>query len=297
MTSSPQLDVATDQGAVSAESSRSAESPPSREVVVGADGSTTGLAAVRWAAHEAAARGAPLRIVHAATYLCEPPAPGAAPPELPRARSILATAYTAARHAEPGMQVSTELVPDSPVATLLHACSDADLLVLGISTTGAADELVLASLTQRVAARSTQPVAVVPRTRSDGHRPGRADSAKERPVVAVRGLGDDGDDHAVISFAAAAARRTGRPLSVVDLRPGAAPADDDWAQELGDLEVNTTALPGADGVSLLRSVGPAPLLVLATGHTARFHRALDRRHRWLLRHCTCPMALVPPSAA
>jgi nucleotide-binding universal stress UspA family protein len=297
MTSSPQLDVATDQGAVSAESSRSAESPPSREVVVGADGSTTGLAAVRWAAHEAAARGAPLRIVHAATYLGEPPVPGAAPPELPRARSILATAYTAARHAEPGVRVSTDLVADSPATTLLRACSDADLLVLGISTTGAADELVLASLTQRVAARSTQPVAVVPRTRSDGHRAGRADSAKERPVVALRGLGDDRDDHAVINFAAAAARRTGRPLSVVDLRPGTAPGDDDWAEELGDLEVSTTALPGADGVNLLGSVGPAPLLVLATGHTARFHRALDRRHRWLLRHCTRPMALVPPTAA
>jgi nucleotide-binding universal stress UspA family protein len=297
MTSSPQLDVAADQGAVSAENSRSADGRPSRQVVVGADGSTTGLAAVRWAAHEAAARGAPLRIVHAATYLGEPPVPGAAPPELPRARSILATAYTAARHAESGVRVSTELVPDPPAATLLRACSDADLLVLGISTTGAADEFVLASLTQRVAARSTQPVAVVPRTRSDGHHPRRPDRAKQRPIVAVRGLGDAADDHAVISFAAAAARRTGRPLSVVDLRPGGVPADDDWAEEVGDLEVSTTALPGAAGVNLLGSVGPAPLLVLSTGHAARFHRALDRRHRWLLRHCTSPMALVPPSAA
>jgi nucleotide-binding universal stress UspA family protein len=259
-----------------------------REIVVGADGSTTSLVAVRWAAREAAARQAPLRIVHAATYLGEPPSPGAAPPELPRARSIVATAYTAARHAAPGTTVSAEIVPEAPVPTLLRAAEDAQLLVLGISTTGAPDELVLASLTQRIAARSPRPVAVVPRSRSN--------DVAGRPVVAVVGMGDPADDRAVVRVAADAARRTDHPLALVDLRPRGARAPDSWEDEVRDLEPRTTELPHGGGVDLLRAVGRAPLLVVPTGHVARFHRVLDRQHRWLLRHCTRPMALVPPAA-
>jgi nucleotide-binding universal stress UspA family protein len=256
------------------------------EVVVGVDGSRVALEAVRWAAVEAAARSAPLRIVHAATYLGEPATPEGAPPELPRARSILATAYTTARHASAGLAVSTELVTDPPAAALLHAGDAASLLVLGISTTGVADELVLASLTQRVCAQASRPVVVVPRA--------GAATASDRPVVAVLGPDEPADDAAVVSFAADTARRTGRTLTLLDLREGGT-SDDVWRETLGQLQVERTSLPHAAAVTILEEVCPTPLLVLSTGHAARFHR-LDRLHRWLLRHCTSPMALVPASA-
>ena len=56
-------DVVTDEG-------RSGTGdPPAREVLVGVDGSECGLGAVRWAALEAGRRNAPLRILHAASYL------------------------------------------------------------------------------------------------------------------------------------------------------------------------------------------------------------------------------------
>jgi len=61
------------------------------------------------------------------------------------------------------------------------------------------------------------------------------------------------------------------------------------------LQVERTSLPHAAAVTILEEVCPTPLLVLSTGHAARFHR-LDRLHRWLLRHCTSPMALVPGTA-
>jgi nucleotide-binding universal stress UspA family protein len=256
------------------------------EVVVGVDGSRVALEAVRWAALEAAARSAPLRIVHAATYLGEPDTPEGAPPELPRARSILATAFTTARHASAGLAVSTELVTDPPAVALLHAGDAASLLVLGISTTGVADELVLASLTQRVCAQASRPVVVVPRA--------GATTAPDRPVVAVLGPDDPADDVAVVSFAADTARRTGRTLTLLDLREGGT-SDDGWRETLGELRVERTPLPHAAAVTILEEVCPTPLLVLSTGHAARFHR-LDRLHRWLLRHCTSPMALVPTSA-
>src|SRR3954471_13342624 len=90
--------------------------PPTRAIVVGVDGTEVGLGAVRWAAQEAARRGAPLRILHAAPYLRHGGPAGAPSPELPRARSITAVAYTVARHTEPGVQSSTEVVSEDAVS-------------------------------------------------------------------------------------------------------------------------------------------------------------------------------------
>jgi len=258
-----------------------------RDVVVGVDGSEVALSAVRWAAREAAARGAPLRIVHAADYLGAPAAPGAAPPELPRARRIAGAAYTAARHAAPGLTATTEVVPGEAIPALLRAAVASQLLVLGISTTGAADELVMAPVAQRVASRSTQPVVVVPRSRPD--------AAGGRPVVAVLGMGAAADDEAVVVFAAASAARAGRSLTLLQMRRQDE-ADDAWADRLEDVQVQQVLMPGAPAVDLLGMACPTPLLVLSTGPSGRFHRGLDGLHRWLLRHCTSPMALVPTAA-
>ena len=35
-------------------------------------------------------------------------------------------------------------------------------------------------------------------------------------------------------------------------------------------------------------------MTLSAGHGGLLHRPLDGLHRWLLRHCTSPMAFVPP---
>jgi nucleotide-binding universal stress UspA family protein len=260
-------------------------------VVVGVDGSEVALGAVRWAAHEAAQRGSPLRIVHAAPYLGRRAAAGGPSPELPRARQITGAAFTVARHAEHDLSVTTEVVPGEPIASLQRAAAAGQLLVLGSSTTGAADEMVLASVTLRVAARSVPPVVVVPR-----HR-GAADTG--RPVVAVLGIGDADDDAAVAEFAAQAADRARSGLSVLQTRPSGRGASswaddpDQWRERFPDLEVAATSLPGASAGDVLSAACPAPLLVMSTGHGTLLHRSLDAPHRWLLRHCTSPMALVP----
>ena len=64
-----------------------------RAVVVGVDGSGIALSAVRWATREAQRRGAPLRIVHVASY-AERSAAGER-----RAASILTLAHTTAEKA------------------------------------------------------------------------------------------------------------------------------------------------------------------------------------------------------
>ncbi|HEX2074673.1 MAG TPA: universal stress protein [Geodermatophilus sp.] len=270
-----------------------ADDQQGRDVVVGADGSEVSLRAVRWAAEEAERRGAPLRIVHAAPYLSRPGVAGAPPPEQQRARRITAAAYTVARHTAPSVPASTEIVPGNPVSALLRAGESGQLLVLGIVTTGAADELVVAPVAQRIAAQSSRPVVVVPRRR------GPDDTA--RPLVAVVGLNEREDDEPVAAFAAEAARLQGRPLTVLNLRRHAQDTPDDWtldpaawAERFPGLEVRTQHLPGASASRLIGETCPTPLMILSAGHGGLLHRPLDSMHRWLLRHCTSPMAMLPP---
>jgi nucleotide-binding universal stress UspA family protein len=266
--------------------------PPGREVIVGVDGTEVGLNAVRWAAQEAARRDAPLLILHAAPYLGRSDPTGAPPPELPRARGITAVAYTVARRAQPRVQASTEVVPDEPIDVLLRAAVGGQLLVLGSSVTGAADEMVLANVAMRVASRSPAPVVVVPRRR--GHVEVR------RPVVAILGVGERADDEAVARFAAGAARRQGVPLSLLrtrspqhDLAASWVDDDDAWAERFPDLHVTRSDLPSARANQVLGAASPSPLMVMSAGHGTLLHRSMDGPHRWLMRHCTSPMALVP----
>lgn len=258
--------------------------PPA--VVVGSDGSPCALEAVRWATAEAARRGAPLRIVHAAPHLRA--AAPAGTPDLRAARRLTGTAYTLARHTDPAVVTTTEVVPDAPVRALLRAAEDAQLVVLGISTTGAVDELVLAPVAQHVVAGSPRPVVVVPRPRS------AADTG--RPLVAVLGLGEPADDEPVATEAAAAAVRLGTPLTVLHAggnRPGWTADPDEWAARFPDLDAMHTPLAGITGSRLVAAACPTPLLLLTAGRGGLLHRPLDGLHRWLLRHCTSPMQLMP----
>jgi nucleotide-binding universal stress UspA family protein len=256
-------------------------------VLVGVDGGECALAAVRWAAEEAERRDAPLRIVHAAPYVGRQNESGARSPELHRARRITGQGYTVARHTAAGVHAETEVVPGEPARVLLAEAPDADLVVLGIATTGAIDELIAAPVAQRVAARSGTPVVVVPRSRTavpDNH-----------PIAAVLGLGDPEDDDPVVEFAAAMARRSGAPLLVA--RPHgrrAGVADVDWADRYSDLDVEVQDVPSGTPHDLLKAVCPTPLMVLSAGHGNLLHRSLDGAHRYFLRHCTSPMALIPP---
>jgi nucleotide-binding universal stress UspA family protein len=90
-------------------------------VVVGLDGSPSGDAALDWAAAEAAARGLPLRIVHAHVGV---PGSGA------QGRRLLQAA--ADRVAGQVPDVETDLVAGPPVRVLLAAARDAALLVIGV---------------------------------------------------------------------------------------------------------------------------------------------------------------------
>ena len=92
--------------------------------------------------------------------------------------------------------------PATRSTRLLRAAAAGQLLVLGSSTTGAADEMVLATLAARVAGR-------LPRRRSSSSPAAAGRRPDGRPVVAILGVGDRADDEAVAEFAATAAQRFG----------------------------------------------------------------------------------------
>jgi nucleotide-binding universal stress UspA family protein len=109
---------------------RTPSAPP---VVVGVNGSSAGLAAVRLGAREAVARGRTLRVVHAFTWPDN--RPGGTPQGYASARrdasKIIDRAVAVAQRTTPGVRVSGALVDGLPTRVLLQQSRAAEMLILG----------------------------------------------------------------------------------------------------------------------------------------------------------------------
>ncbi|WP_018640328.1 universal stress protein [Parafrankia elaeagni] len=139
--------------------------PDRRPIVVGVDGSGPSQAAVRWAAAQAAARSAPLHLVHAYRINL---APSGVPlddyfyPTLRRdAERLLADVVTAEIDDEADIDVRQAAVDDSASRALLHASQDAQLLVVGTRGRGGFAELLLGSTAHQCVLHAACPVAVI----------------------------------------------------------------------------------------------------------------------------------------
>lgn len=182
----------------------------SHPVVVGFDGSESGSAAVDWAVREAALRGVPLRVVHAAPQLPGVPVPEPARDTLHRMGARTLVRVTAdLRDGHPDVDVRGEQADGPPAAALLTAAHDAGLLVVGARGSGGFDGLAVGSVALRVAAAAPCPVVLVP-------RPGPGAPADAGPAAQVV-LGFDAHRPAgdVADFALAAAEGRGAVLRVV----------------------------------------------------------------------------------
>lgn len=108
-------------------------------VVVGVDGSSASMAAVEWAARDAAIRKVPLTVVHVSlqpvlTTWPEVPGPGGVQQRQgAEERHIIDSAVAVARGATPGQptKVESELVTGVPVECLVDSSKTARLLVVG----------------------------------------------------------------------------------------------------------------------------------------------------------------------
>jgi nucleotide-binding universal stress UspA family protein len=123
-------------------------------VVVGYDGSTTSEAAVAFAAEQAAARGAVLRVIQAFKPATSPTVPDAD-------RKHLEEVVAGWRVKFPDLTIYAEAVVEHPVTALTAASGSAQLLVVGSRGRGALRGMLLGSVSQHLLRHSACSIAVV----------------------------------------------------------------------------------------------------------------------------------------
>ena len=135
------------------------------DIVVGVDGSEQSAAALRWAAGEASARGAPLVAVLVWDLFNQRHADGTrrVDPAYDERSADRALAHIVddALGAERGGAVVRRTVCDRPAPGLLAAADGADLLVVGARGLGGFRGLLLGSVSQQCLHHASGPIAVV----------------------------------------------------------------------------------------------------------------------------------------
>jgi len=276
----------------------------STRVIVGVDGSPHSRLALRWAADEAAHRGAALRIVHA----YGPGGPDETTSLQVRAHGerAVAAAVDEVRHRTPDVPVTAVAVRAGAAATLLAAAGPDDLLVVGHRARSELTALLAGSTCQQVAMHATASVTIV-----------RGRLEPDGPVV----VGYDGSTAAPAvldcAFAAAAARGCGL-IVLRAFRPGspAWPAEapppavynprttrlaiekeldhvvEPMADKYPDVPVQHVVMDGDAAQALADASRQARLVVVGTrGHGGFAGLLLGSVGLHLLHHADCPVLI------
>ncbi|WP_291407366.1 universal stress protein [Actinophytocola sp.] len=269
-------------------------------IVVAGVSTIYGRAVVRWAAAEAHARHAELRLVTAQ--------PAAAVPDryLPndvatahRAAAVRLLADLAGEMATgwPGVIVTTDLATGPPAAVLRAAAEEADLLVVGADDASPFTEAISGSVPGDLLTTSPCPLAVVPR------REWTASTALPASAPVVVALDESTISHAALAYGYAAAARTGRPLTVVrcvtagSFDQAAATAQARLLIAFGelypDVAVSTEVEPGDPRHVLVAASRRAALLVLGSRGRGRLASSLfGSVSRDLIRRSGCPVVIA-----
>jgi nucleotide-binding universal stress UspA family protein len=137
-----------------------------KPVVVGVDGSTAALHAVRWAAKEASARRLPLTLAHlhpdpAGRYPDEKVVAAMRPALQTQAKKWLHEAISVAREAAPDVEPQLELCVGDVVHGLVDLSANATVIVLGARGLGGFTGMLVGSTANSVVAGAACPVVVV----------------------------------------------------------------------------------------------------------------------------------------
>ncbi|MGO8871993.1 MAG: universal stress protein [Acidimicrobiales bacterium] len=139
-------------------------SPPSHQIVVGVDGSSSSLLALDWAIHQAELTDASLLVVMAWHW---PMSAGwglpSAPPSSPDtdAVSTLEEVLESARREHNDVIIESRVVEGHPSPVLIEASSGADLLVVGSRGRGEFAGMLLGSVSAHCVSQAACPVLVV----------------------------------------------------------------------------------------------------------------------------------------
>ncbi|MEU4312135.1 universal stress protein [Nocardia sp. NPDC024068] len=136
-------------------------------VVVGIDGSSVSLGALRWAARAAARYGVPLNLVYAVGAPIDfGPGLGVVAFDNQAMRAdgeaVCAAAEKLAREIAGELEISTVVVDPEPAPTLIERSRDARMVVVGTHGYGALGRGLLGSVSTALARHAHCPVAVIP---------------------------------------------------------------------------------------------------------------------------------------
>ena len=267
------------------------------QVVVGIDGSAAAEAAIKWAAAEAASRGAELKLVHAFAWpLFTVPlgASDTAPGLRAAANKIVQDSIELAKKFEPAVAVGGLRRNGFPSPVLIKASTEADLIVIGSRGLGVMLGAMVGSTSLDLVANAHCPVVVV--------RPDLAGDPGRRVVV-----GYDGSSASSIAldFGIDYARRHRLELRVVAAQPLATDevgiTHHDLEAEVhgreGGQDAELVQISGHPAAHLLRLSADANLIVLGSRGRGGFAgMLLGSVSQTVLHHADCPVAVIPAAA-
>lgn len=279
-------------------------------VVVGADGSEHGRAAVAWAASTAVAYGRPLTVLYAS-----PDAAGV-PMLFDQPSGVLGDAIEMVRTMDPGLEVRALQMPDSPVQSLLSAGRNADVIVLGSRGVEGFRGLLLGSTAMHVAPYAECPVVVVHSENEDGV-PFESDGEEGNPGQVVLGYDGSSASNRAAAFAFRHAQAIGSGVVAVSVEPGRGEPETEWiypedatpgsdtsafhspvivtAASFPDVPVSFVAGAGRPAEVLLAEARGAVLLVVGSrgsgGFTGLVMGSVTQK---VLAHAECPVAVLHP---
>ncbi|WP_406066880.1 universal stress protein [Streptomyces sp. NBC_01077] len=280
----------------------------SRPITVGVDGSEGSVAAVDWAADEAALRGDGLRLVYATRWaehqlgamkVSHEDRAGAA-------EGVLAATERRVGSRQPDLAMTADEVEDAPADVLLAAASQAELLVVGSHGLGSVRGFIVGSVGQEVVAEAERPVVLV-RPGYEKDTSGASDGKSRRKVVLGLDVNEVKDE--LLQFAFDFAGRHRVPLEIVHtwhasfVHHATAAAKDDMAAALSSAvrpfrdrfpstEVTEVSAPGRAAEHLIEAASDARLVVVGRRRAARGAHIGSVTHA-VIHHASCPVAVVP----
>lgn len=278
-------------------------------VVVGIDGSSSALDAVRWAAREAARRGTSLQLISAFSWHDSRHIGDHGHYRevmLRRTREAVSEAAETAAQAAPGIAIFERVIDGFPVPRLVVASRRAGLVVIGDRGLGGFSSLLVGSVAIGLAARAECPVVVVRGEQPsdtgpvvvgvDGSPVSEAalayafDAADKRkvPLVAVHAWTDSVLDAAAVPLLGWDAIETVEQLLLAERLAG-------WGEKYPDVEVRRVVARDRPAHALIQQASAAQLLVVGSrGRGSAAGLVLGSVSHAVLHHSPCPVAVVRP---
>jgi nucleotide-binding universal stress UspA family protein len=200
------------------------ESDSPRPVIAAIDGSDTAINAAVWAVDEAAARGAPLRLV--CVMKAAHPSAEDYYADVHHAEASLRAAQDAVAAAGQPVKVETAILSGLPAFNLIEESESADMICVGSVGIGRSARAILGSIATELAEKARCPVAII-RPHDEVPR----DEVDIRWIVVA--VTDESDNESVIQAAMDEARLRQNPVLMLGDRDGPDDLDDVVAQWKG----------------------------------------------------------------